>query len=157
MGEALANEPPVRFQTLAALQKNGYSPQQVVERINRNSSEAAVRWTRQALERELNRKRRLPIGFGVGKFRGSNLTKLRLYELNREFAQLGLQSDYWFVSNELSQSAWVIDNPFLTKEFVVNFVPQRGEIESFQYFTNDRLNRRIKTSNLLEALILGQA
>lgn len=153
----LSPTPPMRFATLEALQKQGYSIERVVQRINHTSMLAAMNWSEKAFCEELDQKRRLPIGFDQSEFVGSDLTKLRLYELERKFTQVGLHSAYWFVKAEEAADQWLIDNPFLSKQLIVDFLPKHGGVTGYRYFLDGpKEQKKVKTNNLVEAILLGQ-
>lgn len=101
---------------------------------------------------------RLPVGWHDMQWKGSDETKLRLYELRDAIENLGLNSNFWFVVDSLKENTWKVDNPFIVRQFLVKFVPKHGDIEHYYYSltTEQSKPRFIKTNSLLEAILLNQ-
>ncbi|GEM_PF-2123479 len=138
------------FQTLRALSHSGYAADQVAEGLNRDSRANAKRWSQESIETDLATPQRLPIGWKNDDL--STLTRLRIYEVRDALEQKGLESSWWFVAEQLSANMWLIDNPFLMRSFSVSF-HEDERIDGFWYDTGDA---KIKTSNLIEAILLSQ-
>lgn len=138
------------FQTLRALNKSGYTAD-VVHKLNKDSRQSAQRWSDKSIMTDLTTPNRLPIGWREDGL--STLTRLRIYELRDAMERAGLNSNYWFVSNQLTKDTWEIDNPFLMRHFEVSFCQRNEMIECYWYDTGVK---QIKTSNIIEAILLSQ-
>ncbi len=82
---------------------------ETAERINQYSRVNAFRWSEEALLNVLDTKIRTPIGWSKQLWPKSNLSRLRFYELDSKLKKAGLDSSFWFVSNQINQEEWLID------------------------------------------------
>lgn len=89
------------FQTLRALNQSGYTAD-VVHKLNSDSCQSAQRWSDKSIMTDLTSPNRLPIGWREDGL--STLTRLRIYELRDAMERAGLNSNYWFVSNQLTRA-----------------------------------------------------
>lgn len=145
-----------KFQTLKLLKDKGYSSGNAAKRINRSSFINARNWSDAGIAQALNTKVRMPIGWKNKDWPKTDLNRLRLYELQNSFKSAQLDSCFWFVSNQINDDQWLVDNPFLSKQLIVSFKKSHGQIDSYYYGIENGDNSLIETTNLLEAILLGQ-
>lgn len=129
---------------------------ETAERINQYSRVNAFRWSEEALLNVLDTKIRTPIGWSKQLWPKSNLSRLRFYELDSELKKAGLNSSFWFVSNQINQEEWLVDNPFITKQIIVTFEKNHGKIKAYLYGIENHEKILKKTDSLLEAVLLSQ-
>lgn len=146
------------YQTLKDLKGEHFSSQVIINRLNHQSLVNSRKWSSSSMAATLSPAERLPVGWHDMQWKGSDETKLRLYELRDAIENLGLNSNFWFVVDSLKENTWKVDNPFIVRQFLVKFVPKHGDIEHYYYSltTEQSKPRFIKTNSLLEAILLNQ-
>ncbi|WP_295730219.1 hypothetical protein [uncultured Limosilactobacillus sp.] len=140
------------YETLKSLKSKGYSPAVVVKNINQLSRQSAKRWSHRSFLKELNSSQRLAIGYFNAHV--SDLTQLRIYQLREALSSQNLDSQYWFVAEQIKEDKWIVENPFIMRHFTVVF--QGGQIKSYQYKLDDADLEFVTTDNLIEAILLTQ-